>query len=129
MGPETVRINNVKQERTYVAWLAGSIVGGLVLVGGVAAADVEKGTLERAKHGKAVASADIAPTCDIEAADGETVRGNLYDDLCLVSPPAGWIAPAEKKALRFLPRARLVTMNLDSQPCTADPAAASLEQA
>ena len=119
----------MKQERTFVAWLAGSIVGGLVLVGGVAAADVQKDEIERAKPGIAVASADSAPTCDVEIADGDTVRGNLYDGLCLVSPPAGWIAPVEKKALQFLPRARLVTMNLDPRPCTADPAAASLEQA
>ncbi len=123
----------MKQERTYVAWLAGSIVGGLVLVGGVAAADVEKGRIERAKPGKAVASADSAPTCDIEAVDGETVRGNLYDGLCLVSPPAGWIAPAEKttatkSALRLLPKRVSFSLNVDPRPCTADPVA-SLDQA
>lgn len=123
----------MKQERTYVAWLAGSVIGGLVLVGGAAAADVQKGTVERTKPGIAVPSADSAPTCDIEVAGGETVSGNLYDGLCLVSPPAGWIAPAEqateKKALRFTPSARLVKFNLDPRPCTADPAAVSLEQA
>lgn len=124
----------MKQERTYVAWLAGSIVGGLVLVGGVAAADVEKGKIERAKPGIAVPSADSSPTCDVEVAGGESVRGNLYDGLCLVSPPAGWIAPAEqaseKKALRrFTPNAQFVKFNLDPRPCTADPAEASLEQA
>lgn len=124
----------MKQERTYVAWLAGSIIGGLVLVCGAAAADVQKGVVEKAKPGIAVASADSAPTCDVKVDGGETVRGNLYDGLCLVTPPIGYISPADKpttdtKAFGRRRVARLVTMSLDPRPCTANPAPTSLEQA
>jgi hypothetical protein len=119
----------MKQERTYVAWLAGSVIGGLALVGGAAAADVQKGTVERAKPGIAVASADPAPTCDVKVADGNTVRGNLYDGLCLVSPPIGYVAPDDETAADTTsafgrrPVARLMSMSLDPRPCTADPQA------
>jgi hypothetical protein len=132
----------MKQERTYVAWLAGSVIGGLALVGGAAAADVQKGTVEKAKSGSAVASADPAPTCDVKVADGETVRGNVYDGLCLVSPPIGYVAPeakgsnssvtnnsADTAALARRPVARLMSMNLDPRPCPGDPLAGSTEQA
>jgi hypothetical protein len=127
----------MKQERTYVAWLAGSIVGGLALVGGAAAADVQKGTVERAKPGIAVASADPAPTCDVKVADGETVRGNLYDGLCLVSPPIGYVAPdansaknsADTAALARRPIPRLMSMSLDPRPCPGNPLVGSTEQA
>jgi hypothetical protein len=130
----TVRIKAMKQERTYVAWLAGSVIGGLALVGTAAAADVQKGVVERAKPGVAVASADPAPTCDVKVADGKTVRGNAYDGLCLVSPPLGYVPPTDEPssdtaALRRRPVARLMSMNLDPRPCTGDPTAASLEQA
>jgi hypothetical protein len=124
----------MKQERTYVAWLAGSVIGGLVLVGTAAAADVQKGVVEKAKPGIAVASADPAPTCDVKVADGETVRGNLYDGLCLVTPPIGYVSPADEastdtKAFGRRPVARLVSMSLDPRPCTSDPTPASLEEA
>jgi hypothetical protein len=124
----------MKQERTYVAWLAGSVIGGLVLVGTAAAADVQKSVVEKAKPGIAVASADPAPTCDVKVADGETVRGNLYDGLCLVTPPIGYVSPADgastdTKAFGRRPVARLVSMSLDPRPCTADPSPASLEEA
>ncbi len=125
----------MKQERTYVAWLAGSVIAGLALVGGAAAADVQKGTVERAKPGIAVASADPAPTCDVKVADGETVRGSLYDGLCLASPPIGYVAPVDESAadttsaLGRRPIARLMSMSLDPRPCTADPTQATLEQA
>jgi hypothetical protein len=124
----------MKQERTYVAWLAGSVIGGLVLVGTAAAADVQKGVVEKAKPGIAVASADPAPTCDVKVADGETVRGNLYDGLCLVTPPIGYVSPADEastdtKAFGRRPVVRLVSMSLDPRPCTADPSPASLEEA
>lgn len=124
----------MKQERTYVAWLAGSVIGGLVLVGTAAAADVQKGVVEKAKPGIAVASADPAPTCDVKVADGETVRGNLYDGLCLVTPPIGYVSPADEastdtKAFGRRPVARLMSMSLDPRPCTADPSPAGLEEA
>ena len=127
----------MKQERTYVAWLAGSIVGGLALVGSAAAADVQKGVVERAKPGIAVASADSAPTCKVKVSDGSTVRGNLYDGLCLTSPPTGYIAPVDgneantsdtTSALQSRrPVARLMSMSLDPSPCAAAPTE-SLEQ-
>jgi hypothetical protein len=124
----------MKQERTYVAWLAGSVIGGLALVGTAAAADVQKGVVEKAKPGVAVASADPTPTCDVKVADGKTVRGNLYDGLCLVSPPIGYVSPEDEastdtKAVGRRPAARLMSMSLDPRPCTADPSAASLEEA
>jgi hypothetical protein len=130
----------MKQERPYVAWLAGSVIGGLALVGGAAAADVQKGTVERAKPGIAVASADPAPTCDVKVADGKTVRGNLYDGLCLVSPPIGYLSPStndatadtnatDTKALGRRPVARLMSMTLDPRPCSAEPSAANFEEA
>ena len=126
----------MKQERTYVAWLAGSVIGGLALVGGAAAADVQKGTVERAKPGIAVASADPAPTCDVKVADGQTVRGNLYEGLCLVNPPIGYVAPVSESAADTTAAAghrrsfaRLMSMSLDPRPCTAGPTQASLEQA
>jgi hypothetical protein len=125
----------MKQERTYVAWLAGSVIGGLALVGGAAAADVQKGTVERAKPGIAVASADPAPTCDVKVADGSNVRGNLYDGLCLVSPPIGYVAPGDESAadttsaLARRPVARLMSISLDPRPCTADPTQSGVEQA
>ena len=130
----TVRIKTMKQERTYVAWLAGSVIGGLALVGTAAAADVQKGVVEKARAGIAVASADPAPTCDVKVADGETVRGNVYDGLCLVSPPIGYVAPTDEPstdtaALRRRPVARLMSMNLDPRPCSGDPTSTSLEQA
>jgi hypothetical protein len=124
----------MKQERTYVAWLAGSIVGGLALVGSAAAADVQKGVVERTKPGIAVASADSAPTCDVKVSDGSIVRGNLYNGLCLTSPPAGYVAPVEGDATSsdttvaaLRSRRPIVRMaSFDPRPCTATPA--SLER-
>jgi hypothetical protein len=136
----------MKQERTYVAWLAGSIVGGLALVGSAAAADVQKGVVARTKPGIAVASADSAPKCDVKVSDGSIVRGNLYDGLCLTSPPTGYLVPMDgnegnqgneastsdtASALRTRrPAARFMsmrTMSLDPRPCVAAPAQ-NLEQ-
>ena len=127
----------MKQERTYVAWLAGSIVGGLALVGAASAADVAKvqiGTVRPANSARAIPSSDNAPTCDVQVADGTTVRGNLYNGLCLTNPPAGYIAPIETAAdttvaARGRPIARLVSFKFDPRPCTAPPAPSSFEQA
>jgi hypothetical protein len=97
----------MRQERTYVLWLAGALIAGLALVGLVAAADVNKVHVPGESTNESALSGDdlskIPAKYRVSGARilklGETCSGNTFTTpegtaLCLPgNVPFGWVEP------------------------------------
>jgi hypothetical protein len=69
--------------KTLAGWMAASVIGAGVLVGGA-----KLGADDKPSTGNVVSKLE---ECDL----GETGKGLIYDGTCLQTPPFGWVSGSE----------------------------------
>ncbi len=119
-GRDADTMDCMKQERTYVAWMAGAVVSALALVGVVAAADVNKTPALQ----KVTQIVDIPAGAKVlapgEKCPGRRIKTKTGTDLCLGGNVPFGLVPEDTVAVEVAPASlRFSPYITEPKPCEA----------